>query len=197
MASVSNPAPVRRLRELLEEKQAPFFLDAYLEERGYSKKCSNSDSTKDCWLGSFLKNKENFPKCSRTMKSIIAKVVSSRNLKTLNCDTKACYEVRSTDFGIDSDMGRKAQVGELGEFSSASPKRKTSNFDIRSSDDGKFSDYCDVSGMEMKTQVMEFGWFSPASSMTAFDSCSEGNLEESPSPQHILFSPVLVIPSQL
>ncbi|XP_020100729.1 uncharacterized protein LOC109718745 isoform X2 [Ananas comosus] len=51
MASSSPPSSGRgrRLSELLEEQQEPFFLDIYLIENGYSTKLLEAQSTTICW----------------------------------------------------------------------------------------------------------------------------------------------------
>lgn len=164
MASPPVQAPkARRLRELLEEQQEPFVLDDYLLERGHSKKIRDSDTSKDGWLNSVLKNRESSPKRSKLMKSVLARVFFGKASGGSNYDRKACHVERFGDFGIGSDMGRETQVEELHQFSSAS----FSNAD-----------------MEREIEVAEIDQFSSASFTTLFDSSSEGNMEEFSSTQH-------------
>lgn len=164
MASTSIHAPkARRLRELLEEQQEPFVLDVYLLERGHSKKIRDSDTSKDGWINSVLKNRERSPKRSKRMKSILARVFFGKASGGSNYDRKACNVERFGDFGIGSDMGRETQVEELHQLSSAS--------------------FCNAD-MEREIEVAEIDRFSSASYTTLFDSSSEGNMEEFSSTKH-------------
>ncbi|KAJ8641312.1 hypothetical protein MRB53_018006 [Persea americana] len=164
MASTSIHAPkARLLRELLEEQQEPFVLDVYLLERGHSKKIRDSDTSKDGWINSVLKNRERSPKRSKRMKSILARVFFGKASGGSNYDRKACNVERFGDFGIGSDMGRETQVEELHQLSSAS--------------------FCNAD-MEREIEVAEIDRFSSASYTTLFDSSSEGNMEEFSSTKH-------------
>lgn len=168
MAVLPNQSSkVRHLRELLEERQEPFVLDVYLLEKGLSKKIGNSDSCKDSWLSFVSKNREGSPKCSKVMKSVLAKVLFGKALKKKNLGRKACNVGRFGDFCFDSDRGRETQVEKLHQFSSA-----------LSLDDGSCSNSFSTGDVERETQVTEMDRISSASCTTLFDSCSEGSMEE-------------------
>ncbi|KAF8404844.1 hypothetical protein HHK36_009733 [Tetracentron sinense] len=125
---LSEPAPVRRLGELLEEQQEPFKLSVYLSERGCLKKSLNSVGRIGCCPDNSGKNlkrpsrnglnkqRKGIPQCSKILRSVLDKLVSANESQKLsNWDSRAYKN------GWVSEMGRRTdQVIESHRFSSAS-----------------------------------------------------------------------------
>lgn len=135
MASLPKPAPVRRLHELLKEKQEPFLLDVYLLEKGYSKKCSHSETRNRQHLGKSCKKqsscgsnsrKEALPKSSNLLKSVLTRLVSGKNSRTLNCIGKSHDDGRFDTFNDVSGIWKMTQGAELNRLSFGSGRLDSS-----------------------------------------------------------------------
>lgn len=128
MASLPKPAPVRRLSELLKEKQEPFLLDVYLLEKGYPKKSSHSENENRYHLGKSSKKlsssglssrKEGLHKSSNLLKSVLSltRLVSGKNSKSFNGIGKAYDGGRFDALGNASGIWKKTQVAEWNRLS--------------------------------------------------------------------------------
>ncbi|KAL4181727.1 hypothetical protein AMTRI_Chr12g238840 [Amborella trichopoda] len=121
---MEKPAPhVRRLKELLEEKQEPFLLDVYLLENGHSKKSLEFKGDSSCWTADDCKNLQSFSRCntvkmrrrekpnySKLLKSVILKLVSSAKSAQ-----RASSDVGKRDNGRSSDVSGCVVDREIGE----------------------------------------------------------------------------------
>ncbi|KAF8406178.1 hypothetical protein HHK36_008258 [Tetracentron sinense] len=125
----SGSAPIKRLGQLLQEQQEPFFLDVYLSERGY-KKNLNSEDRSGCCQGNSSKNlkrsrshglnkqRKGIPHCSKILRSLLNKIVSANDSRKLsNCKSEA---YKDDELCVPEMVVRPHQVTEIDQFSSAS-----------------------------------------------------------------------------
>ncbi|XP_072973963.1 uncharacterized protein [Typha angustifolia] len=104
----------RRLSELLEEQQEPFFLDIYLIENGYSTRILESQATSMCWPGNASRRMQKLTsngfkrnECG-LLRCMVSKILYSKAVrKALNWEAKAPEIGASTTFDGLSSNGSK------------------------------------------------------------------------------------------
>ncbi|KAE9447072.1 hypothetical protein C3L33_21035, partial [Rhododendron williamsianum] len=129
MASLSQQVSMKRLAQLLEEKQEPFALEVYLSERRYRKKSSRSDSN-GFKLGNLAKNvnrsgdnqvtgRTAIPNGSPILRLAINKLISNKYFQKLVHHKNKAQQDRATDtkqWGYMEDSKQLSPVSVLEEL---------------------------------------------------------------------------------